>query len=201
MKDVRKLLSEALVEICESKSLDNVTVTEITRRAKLTRQVFYRHFVDKYDLAKYIHLHDYYNALDTTEIGADKGADMWGNISRAWFDVIKEKPQFYQNIYRSHSGGEFKRIMRTYITNFYMRIVEIQLGKQVDREILFVIRLYLAGATEAINDWIVGGAKLSVEELNRLLYLGMPEKIRNLVIFNELDVETAKKIARNAYPE
>ena len=36
---------------------------------------------------------------------------------------------------------------------------------------------------------------------NRLLYLGMPEKIRKLIIFNEIDVETAKQIAKNAYPK
>ncbi|MBQ8280027.1 MAG: TetR/AcrR family transcriptional regulator C-terminal domain-containing protein [Roseburia sp.] len=201
MKDVRKLLSEALVEICENKPLDNVTVTEITKQAKLTRQVFYRHFVDKYDLAKYIHLHDYYSALENAVLEDDKGVDMWGRVSRAWFDVIKEKAKFYQNIYRSNSGGEFKRIMRTYITNFYMGIVEQQLEKQMDPDIFFVVQLYLAGATEKINDWVASGAKIPVEELSRLLYLGMPEKIRNLVIFNELDAETAKMIARNAYPE
>lgn len=82
MKDVRKLLSEALAEICENKALDNVTVTEITKQANLTRQVFYRHFTDKYDLAKYIHLNDYYRMLDDAELSEDLGADMWGVLVR-----------------------------------------------------------------------------------------------------------------------
>ena len=59
MKDVRKLLSDALLEICERKSLDHVTVTEIAAHAGLTRQVFYRYFLDKYDLAKFIHICDF----------------------------------------------------------------------------------------------------------------------------------------------
>ena len=59
----------------------------------------------------------------------------------------------------------------------------------------------LAGATEKINDWILGGARLPVEELNKLLYMAMPERIRNLVIFNEMDADTAKMIARAAYQE
>ena len=201
MKDVRKLLSGALIEICENKPLDHVTVTEIAEHAGLTRQVFYRHFVDKYDLAKYIHLHDYYDVLDAMEVEEECGADMWGNVSRLWFDVIKAKPRFYQNVYRSSSNGEFKRIMRTYITNFYMGIVRCQVGEQMDPDILFVVQLYLAGATEKINEWILGGAKMSIEELNQLLYLAMPEKIRDLVIWNELDATIAKKIAKEAYPE
>lgn len=200
MKDVRKLLSEALVEICEQKPLDNVTVTEITQKANLTRQVFYRHFIDKYDLAKYIHLKDYYHALDAIDMEECYGAEMWANVSQVWFDVIKMKVRFYQNIYRSHSSGEFKRIIRTYITNFYMGVVEAQ-GKTVDSETLFVIQLYLAGATEKICDWVISGTRLSVEELNGLLYMGMPEKIRNLVLFNNLDAETARRIAKEAYQD
>lgn len=200
MKDVRKLLSQALVEICEYKPLDNVTVKEITRQAGLTRQVFYRHYADKYDLAKYIHLHAYYRALDDVNIEEESGPHMWGKISRIWLDIIKSNPRFYQNIYRSNSGGEFKRIVRTYITNFYKGIVQQQLGEQIDSDTLFIVELYLAGATEKINDWMLNGAKLSVEEMNRLLYMSMPEKIRNLIIFSKVDVETVKWIARTAYP-
>ena len=42
---------------------------------------------------------------------------------------------------------------------------------------------------------------MSIEELNQLLYLAMPEKIRDLVIWNELDSTIAKKIAKEAYPQ
>jgi|GEM_PF-3415006 len=201
MKDVRKLLSDALIEICEHKALDHVTVTEITGQAGLTRQVFYRHFVDKYDLAKYIHLQDYYQALDAMNVDVSRGIVMWGEVSHLWFDVIKARPRFYQNIYRSSSSGEFTRIMRTYITNFYLEIVQYQLGRKVDSEIMFIIQMYLAGATEKIGEWVLNGARMSIEELSRLLYLAMPEKIRNLVILNELDATVAKMIARDAYPE
>ena len=200
MKDVRKLLAQALVEICENKPLDHVTVTEITQRAMLTRQVFYRHFVDKYDLAKSIHLEDYYGALDSLDIGNDCGAKMWGKVGQVWFDIIKAKPKFYQNIYRSNSDGEFQRIMRTYITNFYMGIVQHQCVDSADPDILFVIHLYLLGATEKIHEWILSGAKMPIEDLNRRLYLAMPETIRNLIIFNEVSGDTAKRIARAAYP-
>ena len=197
MKDVKKRLSEALRHICETRSLDSVTVTEITRQAGVTRQVFYRHFTDKYDLAKYIHLQDYYSALDSLE--EERGIVMWAGVSRLWFEVIRKNARFYQNLYRSSSGGEFRRIIRSYIVNFYMEIVRLQLGGEVKPELLFVIQLYLAGVTEKINEWIQGGAGDSVEELHRLLYMAMPDAIRGIVVFNELDTETAKEIARNAY--
>lgn len=201
MKDVRKMLSEALIKICEQKPLDSVTVTEITRQAGLTRQVFYRHFVDKYDLAKYIHLHNYFHALDTIEEEAKQGPNMWANVSRIWFNEIKKNAKFYQNIYRSHSGGEFKRIVRVYIMNFYLGIVQYQCGTQIEADTIFVIQLYLIGATEKINEWILNGARRSVDELNIMLYMAMPEMLRNLIIFNEVDQDTAIRIAKEAYPD
>ncbi len=201
MKDIKKLLSQALLHICKTRSLDSVRVTEITRQAGVTRQVFYRHFTDKYDLAKYIHLQDYYSALDNLKAEEERGVVMWAQVSRLWFEVIRENARFYQNIYRSNSCGEFQRIMRSYIVNFYMEIVRRQLGEEVEPDLLFVIQLYLAGVTDKINEWIAGGARTPVEELHQLLYLAMPEVLRGIVLFNELDREVAKEIARSAYLE
>lgn len=201
MKDVRKLLSDALLEICERKSLDHVTVTEIAAHAGLTRQVFYRYFFDKYDLAKFIHICDFYSALDAIISNEDCDTDVWIKVCNTWLDVIKARPQFYQNIYHSSSNEEFKKMMRTYNTNFYMGVAQYQLGPQIDPEVIFVIQMYLAGVTEKINDWILAGAKMPINELNRLLQLGMPERIQDLVMLRGLDGAVAKKIVQDAYPE
>ena len=200
MNDKRKILSDALLHLCKSKSLDAVTVTEITLKAKVTRQIFYRYFSDKYDLAKYIHLQDYYSALDSLEEDEARGIVMWAKVSRLWFEVIQKNAKFYQNIYRSNSGGEFKRIMRSYITNFYLEIVHRQLADEERPDLMFVIQLYLAGVTEKINEWIEGGAKYPVDELHQLLYMAMPEAIRGIILFNEMDKKTAKEIAISVYP-
>ena len=44
------LLAQSLKDLCQSKPLDLVTVTEITKKAGLTRQAFYHYFIDKYEL-------------------------------------------------------------------------------------------------------------------------------------------------------
>ena len=59
MKNNKQLLANALIEICNIKPLDKITVTEITKKAGLTRQVFYHHFLDKYELAKWVHMQDF----------------------------------------------------------------------------------------------------------------------------------------------
>ena len=61
MTNTRQLLAQALIDICKTKPLDNITVTELTKKCNLTRQIFYYHFEDKYDLAKWVHLNDLSN--------------------------------------------------------------------------------------------------------------------------------------------
>ena len=46
----RYSLARAMEECLRTQSVESVTVTELARRAGLTRQTFYRNFMDKYDL-------------------------------------------------------------------------------------------------------------------------------------------------------
>lgn len=46
----RKLISQALTELLEEKSLPEITVQEIASRATINRSTFYSHYQDKFDL-------------------------------------------------------------------------------------------------------------------------------------------------------
>lgn len=46
------LLKQALLELCEEKSFNVVTVGDIAERAMINRVTFYRHYRDKYELAR-----------------------------------------------------------------------------------------------------------------------------------------------------
>ena len=46
----KKKIASSMVELVEKKPIDKITITDITVNCDMTRQVFYRYFVDKYDL-------------------------------------------------------------------------------------------------------------------------------------------------------
>ncbi|MBN2049768.1 MAG: TetR/AcrR family transcriptional regulator [Spirochaetales bacterium] len=50
IRRTRRLLSEALVELCAEKKYSSITVADITRKAGINRATFYLHFEDKDDL-------------------------------------------------------------------------------------------------------------------------------------------------------
>ena len=65
--NVKRKLANALLTLCNQKPLESITVTEIAQKADLTRQVFYKYFVDKYELANWIQVDDYFSTLQKNE--------------------------------------------------------------------------------------------------------------------------------------
>ncbi len=51
---IKQILSESLIDLVNKKSLNKITVQMIVDNCNMTRQTFYYHFKDKYDLANWI---------------------------------------------------------------------------------------------------------------------------------------------------
>lgn len=48
----RKTIQDAFVDLVLSEGFERITVSELAKRAIINRQTFYKHYLDKYDLAK-----------------------------------------------------------------------------------------------------------------------------------------------------
>jgi len=51
-KRTRKLIREAFFELMQENGFETLSVQDITERAMINRSTFYRHYQDKYDLAR-----------------------------------------------------------------------------------------------------------------------------------------------------
>lgn len=54
--DVKALLADALLDLCEQKPLSKISASDIQAQSGVSRQAFYNHFRDKQDLIQYIYL-------------------------------------------------------------------------------------------------------------------------------------------------
>lgn len=54
--NIKKLIADALIELCETKSLSKISISDIIEASSVSRQTFYNHFKDKADLIQYIYL-------------------------------------------------------------------------------------------------------------------------------------------------
>lgn len=55
--NIKNILAEGLIKLCETQSLERISVKEILNETGVSRQSFYNHFLDKNDLIQYVYTH------------------------------------------------------------------------------------------------------------------------------------------------
>lgn len=50
----KRMIRSALAELIDEKGFNNISVTDLTKRADINRGTFYLHYLDKYDLLEKI---------------------------------------------------------------------------------------------------------------------------------------------------
>ena len=181
MNTNKNKLANALKEICRNKPLDSVTVTEITKKANLTRQIFYHHFVDKYELAKWIHIQDYLNVVTHPDFKNQKTIT-WKSISKDWLAMIEKEKDFYRNLYYSSSENQFLQLIHQHMLDAYEHILQSIMNQPLDETMQFQIEFYCIGMTLKIQDWIKSNSSLSSDRFCELLFESMPKEIHDLIV-------------------
>lgn len=54
--DTKGMFSGALMRLLETRCIDDITVGDIVEESGLGRSTFYKHFADKYELARWTHV-------------------------------------------------------------------------------------------------------------------------------------------------
>jgi len=183
MKQVPYRLAEALEILCTRKSLEHITVSQIAAAAGVTRQVFYRYFDDKFELASWIHHVHLYQSLKLAL--EEDSRQVWYLTTRNWLSRLNENKVFYMNAFQSVSQKEFQRIIRDFFYTAYKWQMEQSLRREITEEEAFGLRTYLYGGMESIYQWIASGMSMPVARLVDLLRCAMPEIIRNGVLTGE----------------
>jgi AcrR family transcriptional regulator len=180
MKQIPYRLAEALENICKRKSLENITVSQIAQEAGVTRQVFYHHFDDKFELASWIHyVHLYQSVKAALE---ENPGQMWHLTTRNWMHQLLANKEFYMNAFQSVSQKEFQRNIREFFFGAYKWQMKRRVNRELSEEEAYVLYTYLFGSMETVYEWISGGMVMTVERMVDLQELAMPEMLKKMVL-------------------
>ncbi len=128
-------LAAALKELMAQKSIDKITIHDITERCGIRRQNFYYHFEDVYDLMRWMFQEEAVSLLRQHE-----GTLLWQEGLLQLFRYIEENKAVCLCALRSVGREHLKRFFETDIHAIIHRTVE-QFGHEVGA--------ISAGATEA----------------------------------------------------
>ena len=117
-------LARAMKECMKTTSVENITVKQITEKCELTRQTFYRNFLDKYDLINWYF--DKLLAKSFEHMG--QGKTVYDALVKK-FTYIQEEQKFFSAAFRYDEQNSLRQHDFELILAFYEKLICEKTGK------------------------------------------------------------------------
>lgn len=154
----KRKIALAFEEVLETSPFEKIAVADITGQASVSRQTFYNHFLDKYDLVNWI----YQQLLISTtrRIGIDL---TWEQAVRAKLETMKNNRQFYARILSVKDIEGLFNTEAKIVYDYYQSNLARLVGKKLNELESYSLMVYCHGATRMTAEWICSGANMSVD--------------------------------------
>ena len=173
-------LARAMKECMQTTPVENITVKQITEKCELTRQTFYRNFLDKYDLINW-----YFDKLLTKSFEhMGRGKTVYDALVKK-FTYIQEEQTFFAAAFRYDEQNSLRQHDFELILQFYEKLIREKTGKVPGERPLsagnVLPKLYL-------YDCQMGDRRVTCtpEELASIIVDGMPEKLAEIFVRLEI---------------
>ncbi len=179
--DIKLKLAEAMKVCMKNTSVENITVKQIVEVCGVSRQSFYRNFIDKYDLINW-----YFDLLleqSFREMGSGETIRE-GLIKK--FLYIKEERLFFTAGFKGDEQNNLKEHDFIMIYEFYCSLIREKTGQLPDYHIRKLLEMYCQASIYMTVQWLMKGMKESEEELADLMIDAMPPQLSKL--FKEINL-------------
>ena len=177
--NVKSIIATALLELCETKSLEALTVKQILEKSGVSRQTFYNHFIDKNDLIQYVYkekiIPDFHD----------------NNMNISFYDslvIAFENIKKYHHFMKQACLMEGQNCLKDYIFNhckeFDLKWHQELYGDEPMPESLRFATEYHATASSSMTlSWILSDMPVSCEEISKMITemrgIGMEQLFKN----------------------
>lgn len=159
-KESQEKIEKAFIEEIQFKELDQVTVSDIVKKANINRSTFYANYLDIYDLADKIREEMFYNVLDLYKEEAESRTHSYNFLKL--FEHIKDNQIYYKTLFKLNF--DFSKYYDLSLTKDEA-IKFLGSAKNIDYHIAF----FSAGLGAVIKKWLYNGCIESPEEINNVL--------------------------------
>lgn len=175
-KTAKELLAESFRELAEHKSIDKITVREITDNCGYSPATFYRQFRDKYDLIAWEYTRSVAEIME--QIGSEGYS--WRQTLLDGAYSFQEHRDYLKNLLLHTSGHEsFVLYMAEINFNALITYLLTVTGRQeLDESMEMYIRFYCLGTVSLTCEWILGKYHATPEELAEVYERSLPEPLR-----------------------
>lgn len=180
----KKALASSLKELVRDRSIEKITVADISEHCGVNRQTFYYHFDNKYELVNWVVENDLFEPF-IKDLTAD-------NFGEKFIEVLTNTKKLQKFLYNICKGVGMPH--DEYLRNRLVEIIEIVIDtldsaeQLTNKEKEFYARFYSYGILGIIYEWICNGLEESVDEIAysfRGMFFKTKDLATELIILNE----------------
>lgn len=174
--DTKKKLAESLENLLRSKSLEEITVHDITDSCDICRTTFYRHFRDKYDVIDYIYEQENLNLRKKHTSKKSLCSEI-----KEYLDFLYERRSFTEKSFGY--GGQNSPMGTVYEKGYrgIMETISVLYVGEIPKDVRDSVVFFVSGMTYLTKKWVDGGFRESTGEIARIAYDNMPERLRGVL--------------------
>lgn len=160
-EDTNNLLADSLRSLIEVKSIDKISIKEITDGCGLNRQTFYYHFKDIYDLVHWI----FFKNLEQMVAGS-REIDSWEGILRYVLETLDGDRHYYMAIYGSTNFPTMRVDFMEYVSTAIQKRMDPEFDELGLDDVYrgFLSRLYSLVLLEFVEKWHKGYSYSTMEQ-------------------------------------
>lgn len=159
----KRALSNALMEVLKDKPFDKIKVQDLTSMCGLTRNTFYYHFKDIYDLLSYTFVYE----LEELEKKYNDNKNWEGGLEQG-LNYIYQHRKAIRNIYESANQDIVIKYVMNISYEHAKAIVSLHANEELDFNIQNIIaKFYRDALLGALIDWLSSNMKSSPKVLAR----------------------------------
>ncbi len=157
-KETRDKISKVFISLLQTKEINEISVTDICKLAKINRSTFYVNYLDIYDLADKIGKELESEVLFLYQEERDTNHN--SNNFLKLFKHIKANQMFYKTYFKLNMDQ-----------NVIIKEYDYHLSKKIynDKYIDYHMEFFKAGLTAIIKKWLNNDCKESPEEIENIL--------------------------------
>ena len=176
--DTKQMIADSLFGLLEHKKIDDITVKYLVEYCGISRQTFYYHFQDIYDLVEWACIEDASKALQ-----GKKTYETWQEGLLQIFEAVLENKPFILNAYRCISREQMERFLYQLTYGLIRGVVEEQSrGTAISEEDKsFIAEFYKYSFVGVMLDWIRQGMTDDPQVLTGKISAAMRGSIANAI--------------------
>ena len=163
--DVKAIIADAVLTLCRKKALNKITIADIQEVSGISRQTFYNHFRDKYDLIQYIYEHRVIAFFDDP---ASQQLDYY-EATLTCLRCDAEYKTFMQQACRMSGPNCLADFMYNHSIHFDRTLHQSILGRPLTAEEQLISDYHSAAVVRLRIDWILNGLPCSPEDIMRAI--------------------------------